>query len=227
MASFRDIPRFTRSASYSVDVSWRYLHHQYTSAIVEDRLDINPDFQRMYVWTPKQKSRYVEFILRGGMTGRDLYFNCPGWRSGRIGHNYPDGWYVLVDGKQRLDTVLGFMNNEVPVFDGLYYRDFSDHPDMTASFKWHVNDLATYEEVLQWYLDLNIGGTVHSDDEISRVKALLQSKPEYRRLSQEEINAQSRLDRGPIQEALQELEAEKIRTCSLVAQPSKKSRRKT
>jgi len=212
MPRFQDIPQFTRSAPYAVDISWEYLHLHYTRAIVEDQLDINPDFQRAYVWTPEQKVRYIEFILQGGMTGRDLYLNCPGWRMGRVGRNYPEGWYVLVDGKQRLDAVLGFLNNEVPIFGGHYRRDYTDHPDMLkANFKWHVNDLETYPEVLQWYIDLNAGGTIHTDEEINRVKGLILGKPEYQAPSPEEIQAQSRLDREPIQKALQEFEADRAR----------------
>ncbi len=38
---------------------------------------------------------------------------------------------------------------------------------------FQVNDLLTREEVLQWYIDLNTGGTDHTDEEINRVKEML------------------------------------------------------
>jgi hypothetical protein len=169
---YQDISQFTREAPYAVDVSWSYLEEHYRSA-VEEKLDIDPDFQRGYVWTPEQKVRYVEFILRGGRTGRDLYTNNPSWQKiGRPAAGYND--YVLVDGKQRLQAVLGFLHNEIAVFGGHYRRDFTDKLRITGpSFRWHVNNLKTRAEVLQWYLDLNTGGTVHSDDEIEKVKHLL------------------------------------------------------
>ncbi len=171
---FRDIPQFTHWANYAVDISWAYLPTYYKQAVEEYHLDPNPDFQRGYVWTPEQKVRYVEYILRGGATGRDIQTNNPDWNSSTvIGKSY-----VLVDGKQRLEAVLGFLNDEFTVFGGSKFSEFEDSLRMTGpSFKWHVNDLATRAEVLQWYLDLNNGGTVHTSDELDRVRGLLANEP--------------------------------------------------
>ncbi len=168
---FHDIPQFTKSASYAADISWLYLEKWYGDQVEETNFDVNPDFQRGYVWVPLQKTRYVEFILRGGTTGRDIFTNCPCW-----GRRLPkNNEYVLVDGKQRLEAVLGFLRNEVPIFGGHFRKDFTDEPNiLTASFRWHVNDLKTRSEVLQWYLDLNSGGTVHSEEEFARVRKLLE-----------------------------------------------------
>ena len=38
---------------------------------------------------------------------------------------------------------------------------------------FHVNDLKTKKEVLQWYIEMNTGGTPHSQEEILRVKNML------------------------------------------------------
>jgi hypothetical protein len=62
----------------------------------------------------------------------------------------------------------------VPVFGGHIFSDFKDRLHITGPrFRWHVNDLDTRAEVLQWYLDLNTGGVVHTSAEIKRVQALL------------------------------------------------------
>jgi hypothetical protein len=119
MARYQDIPQFTRNATYAIDVSWRYLPEHYTHSIFDYKLDVNPEFQRGYVWTNLQKERYIEYILKGGASGRNIYFNCPGWHNGKIEQ------YVLVDGKQRLDAVLGYLNNEFKVFDK-YHNEYSD-----------------------------------------------------------------------------------------------------
>jgi hypothetical protein len=42
--------------------------------------------------------------------------------------------------------------------------------------KFNINDLQYRREVLQWYLDMNTGGTVHSKEEIQRVKHLLEKE---------------------------------------------------
>jgi hypothetical protein len=168
---FQDIPQFTRGATYVVDVPWAVLDDSLGYYLGKYGLDLDPDFQRGYVWTPLQQTRYVEFILRGGATGRDLYTNCPGWNRGHTKN------FVMVDGKQRLTAARAFLDNKVPVFDGLLFRDFTDGLSMTGpGFKWHVNDLQTRAEVLQWYVDLNTGGTLHTDEEIDRVKALIEAE---------------------------------------------------
>lgn len=130
-------------------------------------LDLEPDFQRAHVWTPEQQVSYVEYILHGGESGKELYFNCAGWmRDWR-------GPYVIVDGKQRLEAVRRFMRNEIPAF-GRRLEEYRDKPDMiTARFSWNVAALETRREVLQWYIAFNRGGTVHTAEEIAKVQRLL------------------------------------------------------
>ena len=178
MYKISDIPKYTSRASWSVNVSWQFLEEHIESH--GDRnyiLDFDPDFQRVHVWTEAQQIRYVEFILRGGNSGKDLYFNCVGWQM-----DY-EGPYVLVDGKQRLEAVRKFMRNELPVFNSgflgnkepLLLKDFSDKPRiMDTYFNWHVNNLKTRKEVLQWYLDLNAGGIAHTEQELDKVRKLLE-----------------------------------------------------
>jgi uncharacterized protein with ParB-like and HNH nuclease domain len=172
---FQDIQRFTRSAGYAVDHELSYLR-QGVGHYLEYGLDVNPDFQRGYVWTDEQKVRFMEYMLRGGQSGMDIYFNCPGWNGGEDA--YVPGTeklrdFVLVDGKQRLNAAMGFLLGEFRVF-GSFFGEYTDNPRIVQGrFKFHINDLKTRAEVLQWYLDLNTGGTVHTDDEIEKVKAML------------------------------------------------------
>jgi len=171
MARFRDIPQFTRTANYHVNVSWAHLENSLKYYIEDGGLNLDPDFQRAHVWDDDKRRRYVEYILRGGMGGKAIYTNCPDWNSG----GRTD--FVLVDGKQRIEAATRFLRNELTVFDGHYYRDYEDRLDMiTANFSWHVNDLDTRAEVLQWYLDLNSGGVIHTEDELERVRVLLEEE---------------------------------------------------
>lgn len=179
---FKDIAPFTCSAVYAVDVSIDYFPEFYARMVLDEGLNVYPEFQRGFVWTQVQKIRYIEFILRGGNTGRDIYCNCPGWN-----RCLERGDYVLVDGKQRTDAILGFLNNEFPVFGNNYRKDFSDKPNrFSIGLKWHVNDLETYDEVLQWYIDLNDGGTVHPSEEIERVRGLI-GNSKYTNPSKDEL----------------------------------------
>lgn len=172
---FKDIPQFTRSASYHVNIDWNYLNEwiKKEQSTIENIavLNLNPDFQRGHVWTVEQQRRYVEFVLRGGKSSKTLYFNCTGWNDDYRGP------YELIDGKQRLTAVLKFLNNELTIFIGNYFKDFTDKLRLLqATFVIEINDLATRAEVLQWYLDLNTGGVVHSKKEIDKVKELLETE---------------------------------------------------
>src|SRR4051812_25329371 len=100
MPKFSEVPRLTRSSNYSVDIPWSYLIESYRIHTNEYGLDVNPDFQRGYCWTREQKIKYVEYVLMGGYSGKDLYFNSPSWNGSlKLGKDE----YVLVDGKQRLE----------------------------------------------------------------------------------------------------------------------------
>ena len=163
---FRDIPQFTAWGNYQVDVGVRFLMSTLEDYIKDYKLDMNPDFQREHVWTEAQQVRFLEFFFRGGKTGRNILFNCAGFNHGRLGQ------MVLVDGKQRLEAFRRFFKNEIEVFN-YKYSEYEDKPDNMLTMRFFVNDLATREEVLQWYIDLNAGGTVHTEAEIERVRKIL------------------------------------------------------
>lgn len=168
ITKFSDIPQFTNSGDYQVNVDWRYLETWLAELPSENvPVDLDPDFQRHHVWTHEKQVAYVEFILRGGKSSRDIYFNNSAWMTSF------DGEMVLVDGKQRLEAVRAFMSDELEAFGSLY-SEFTDNiRSLNASFTMHVNDLKTRAEVLQWYLDLNSGGVVHTEPELQRVRNLL------------------------------------------------------
>lgn len=176
---FSEIKKYTRWGNYAVNMPWDGIEEwvqDHSKKNYAGGLDLNPDFQRGYVWTPEQKTRYVEHGLKGGVTGMDLHFNCPGWNRRSLGD--PNcGPFVIVDGKQRLQAVRDFFVDKVKVFGGHVFSDFIDKfPWASVTFKLCINDLETRAEVLQWYLDLNTGGTVHSDKELHRVRSLLQAE---------------------------------------------------
>lgn len=113
--------------------------------------------------------------MRGGKSGLIVYFNKPDWN-----FRVPEGAYneyVCVDGLQRLTAILRFVNNEIPVF-GTYYKDYEDHPRMKHCIKININDLKSEQEVLQWYVDMNAGGTPHTMEEINRVKKMIENLKE-------------------------------------------------
>lgn len=182
-AKFRNIKTFPR-CPYRCDVSWTHLERHIAREVKDVHLDLNPDFQRAHVWNTTQQTAYIEYILQGGTSGRELYFNCVGWmRDWR-------GPYVIVDGKQRMEAVRAFMRGDIPAF-GSYINDYEDEPDMLiARFSWNVASLDSRADVLRWYINFNRGGTVHTEDEIERVKHLLKLE------EQASLNAQAAIASG-------------------------------
>ena len=170
--SFKEIPQFTSIGSYAVDYPLDYLVQWIDRSIEESHLDMNPAFQRSHVWTEDQQRAFIEFLLRGGRTGRDLFFNCPDWVRPVQKGDY--NAFVCVDGLQRITAIQRFINNELPVF-GSYYQEFTDRVPTLLSMRVHINDLKTEREVIQWYLEMNSGGTPHSPEELSRVRLMLDS----------------------------------------------------
>ena len=53
------------------------------------------------------------------------------------------------------------------------YEDVVRFNRIFSGLRININDLQTREEVLTWYLDFNSCGTVHSEEEIARVRKLL------------------------------------------------------
>lgn len=165
----KDIQPFTRWGSYRINVPWSMLEFHLNSYDKDYGLDLDPDFQRAHVWTEEQQIRYIEFKLREGKSGSEILFNCPGFNRQDLSQTM-----VLVDGKQRLEAVRRFVADEIPAF-GLLLSEYEEgelYP-FKPDFIFYINDLETRAEMLQWYLDINAGGVVHSDEEIEKVRKLL------------------------------------------------------
>ncbi len=163
---FQDIKKITR-AKYNSHVPWTMIEDWITRDKEMLRTELEPDFQRAHVWDDQKRTKYVEFALKGGTSGKDIYWNCPGWM------NRFDGPLQLVDGLQRITAVRKFLNNEIPAY-GCLHKDYDDKIGWDeAAFIFHINDFRNRKDVLQWYIDLNDGGVVHTSEEIERVKRLL------------------------------------------------------
>ncbi len=166
---FNDIPQFPKSG-WEVDVPFKDLLRWVDDHTRNEGLDLYPDFQRGHVWKEEQRIRYIEYILRGGEGGKMLSFNRSGW----LGRG-PDGPYEVLDGLQRLTSALMFMRGELRAF-GRYVHEYTGHMRYHIGFKWRIFELPTRADVLEYYLDMNAGGTQHEESEIARVRALLEKE---------------------------------------------------
>ena len=134
------------------------------------RVDLQPNFQRGYVWTQEQQIAYIEAMFTGSMTGKDIYFNHPTWGSFEDFEKYP---LVCVDGQQRIGAVFAFVENRIPLFGRLFSEYEGRMPNDRGYFSIWVNNIKTDKKVYEWYLHLNSGGTVHTQEELDKVRALI------------------------------------------------------
>jgi len=163
--SLQDIPQHPQ-IHYHITVDWRDLEHVVSRYITEHNLQMNPDFQRGHVWNEEQKIAYIEYIMQGGTSGRQIYFNHPGWM------NSFKGEFVLVDGLQRVSAVLDFLNNKIRVF-GKYLNEYEGRLNSDWYFDFNIAKIQKRIDVLKWYYFMNVGGTPHSEEEIKKVKGMI------------------------------------------------------
>lgn len=170
---FKDIPQFTSNGSYQVCYPLTSLVNFIEDEVKEMGLQLNPEFQRGHVWTEEQQISWIEYHLRGGKSGNTIYLNNPFWHGTRLPNKDEYQDYVCVDGLQRITAAQRFVHNEIKVF-GSYFKEFEDKIRIIdATINLNVNDLKSEKEVLQWYIDMNSGGTPHTKEEIERVKKIM------------------------------------------------------
>jgi len=166
--------------AYTVD--WHIGMLEETLAGIERKMllsqgvfELEPDFQRGHVWSDVQRVAYIEALIRKTAPA-GILFNCPGWtRSDGGGGGIAANTFQCIDGLQRLTAVRKFMAGGFKAFDKYYAQDLKGSPFDLARYRMSV---AVYEfnsraDLLQFYLDLNSGGTVHAPSELERVRGLM------------------------------------------------------
>ncbi len=156
----------------------------------ENEILINPDFQRFFRWSYSQKTKFIESILLGiPIPSIFVYQN-------------DDGIWELVDGLQRVSTILEFMGilidsngqtleplilsktKMLPALQGMTWEKFPREPlklDFKRSklnveiIKKESDDNAKYEV----FQRLNSGGSLLSDQEFRNCILLMINKNFY------------------------------------------------
>lgn len=161
------------NGNYKVNMPLLHIKKHLEDEIKDMGLNLDPDFQRAHVWDLDKRVKYVEFLLKGGKSN-PIYFNHEGWTKSYRGE------YVIVDGKQRLTSILMFLDNEFTVFKdmdsediGYYAREFDMIPN---DVEFIINDLPNRELVLKWYLQMNEGNVAHTEEELDKVRRMLTTK---------------------------------------------------
>lgn len=83
----------------------------------------------------------------------------------------------IVDGKQRLDAILGFVNNIFPDSEGVFWKDFSDQAqsrflDFMSLSYGEIGEEASDQDVKDVFLGVNFTGTPMSPEHVEFVKSI-------------------------------------------------------
>lgn len=102
-------------------------------------LVIDPDFQRGNVWSPKQKRELVESILMGIPLPMIYLFESK------------DGKRQVVDGRQRISTMLEFLNGKFQLRDLKILKEFDNcgFSDLSPKMQGIFEDFQLYFYIIQ------------------------------------------------------------------------------
>jgi hypothetical protein len=161
----------------------------------DEELDIHPEFQRFFRWTPEQKSRFVESILLG-IPIPSLFVA-----------QRADGKWDVIDGLQRLSTLFQMMGilkdadgqsvepltltrtKYLPAMEGRRWSGLEEEGSFTAAQQLLIKRskldikiiLRESDESAKFELfqRLNTGGAPLSDQEIRNAMLVAANKPFY------------------------------------------------
>ena len=137
-------------------------------------VDFNPDYQRGSVWDEEDREKLLDSIFAGREIGRFVFKQLP------FNPTNDDGnYYEIVDGKQRMLTLLAFYENRFP-YKGVFYNDlspqdknwFMDAPIGVAE----LDQNTTHAEVLEVFLALNEGGKPVAKEVLDHARELLKNE---------------------------------------------------
>lgn len=127
-----------------------------------------PDYQRLFVWKPKNKTLFIESVLLGLPIPFMFFAGCE------------DGRLEIIDGAQRMQTLQEFVSGKLrlsklpklTLFDGFSFFDLSQatrRKFLNRTFRVVVLDEKTTPEVRQDLFNrINTSGVKASDSEVRR-----------------------------------------------------------
>ena len=134
-------------------------------------INMNPDYQRDYVWELSDKQLLIDSIFNNIDIGKFAFIHLDYNTWNKTGYAYE-----ILDGKQRLKTIIDFYENRFP-YKGVYYNDLSGMDKRI--FKNHSivqGEVSETErkDVLKYFLMLNRTGKVMDQKHLDNVEKMLE-----------------------------------------------------
>lgn len=134
-------------------------------------VDMNPEYQRGYVWELEDKQLLIDSIFNNIDIGKFAFIHLNDKKWAETGNGYE-----ILDGKQRLSTIIDFYENRFP-YNGVYYNDLSAK-DKNVFLNHHIVQgevrEADRKAVLKYFLMLNRTGKSMDQSQLDKVEKMLE-----------------------------------------------------
>lgn len=135
-------------------------------------VDMNPPYQRDYVWDDKDRESLLDSIFNHIEIGKFAF----------IEKDYTsDIAYEILDGKQRLSTLLAFYENRFP-YQGAYFDDLSPkdkHTFLSTNVSVGTTREISMEQIYRYFYKLNKCGKVMDEAHLEQIKNLIEVEEEH------------------------------------------------
>lgn len=163
LANNKDVKLYFNSCSIQ-SLLFKYYHFG---------VDMDPEYQRGYVWEDKDKELLLDSVFNNIDIGKFVFVHLSDteWLERGVG-------YEILDGKQRLSTLMEFYENKIS-YKGKYYNDLSESD--RRAFNNHDIALAEISEndkqtVLKYFLMLNRTGKSMDESHLKEVEKMLEEQ---------------------------------------------------
>ena len=119
-------------------------------------------FQRSDVWFPRQRRLLIDSILRGIDIPKIYLQKSPGARE-----------WDIIDGHQRIDTIIGFFDDEFKVHGSRFSEMPEDKKDIIKNYLLTIVEVSEIEdeEVRLLFERLNLGLPLNSGERLNAIKS--------------------------------------------------------
>lgn len=133
-------------------------------------IDMNPDYQRGYVWEQEDKELLIDSIFNNIDIGKFVLIHLSNSEWRQRGYSYE-----ILDGKQRLNTIIEFYENRIQ-YKGKFFNELSLKDQRT--FTNHTVAVANVDEsdkktILKYFLMLNRTGKSMDKTQLDKVEKML------------------------------------------------------
>lgn len=118
--------------------------------IVQGNIDLNPKFQRRNAWTDSKRSLLIESVLLGVPIPEIILAEIPEHK----------GAFIVIDGKQRLLTLKGFITPEIEYWDRARLTGLRTLQNLEG---YSFRDLRQSDEYIRAFVNCDIRCTIISD----------------------------------------------------------------